>query len=62
MAAYLDPSPSLPAPTRGTKELRAWENSPTGVLELQGGDPGDVEELRLLGAGGAAALSQGMSV
>lgn len=37
----------------GTKELRG--DSPKGVLQLQGGDPGDVEELSLLRAAGAVA-------
>lgn len=37
------------------ESFRGQGNSPRGVLQLQGGDPGDVEELRLFGAGGAVA-------
>lgn len=50
-----NPSPFLPTPAPGTNESKGWGNLPTGVLQLQGGDPGDVEELSLLRAGGAVA-------
>lgn len=40
------------------KELRGRRDSPTGALQLQGRDPGNVEELSLLRAGGAVALQR----
>lgn len=59
-----DRSPLVPAKSVGRQAapcttLRPY---PGGVLELQGGDPGDVEELRLLGAGGAEAFPDGTEV
>lgn len=49
------PAPLLPPPpSPSVEELRGGETH-LQVLELQGGDPGNVKELRLLRAGRAAA-------